>query len=256
MKEYDYNDFAKAIKLSYVLVNIDTPADEVIRVMFNMFIQYPKELVMAAIDFHTKVSVYAIKPADITQYIELKMGLQEETLRNEAYNFFNKYLANAPQRCDVVIEDIKMAKAFYDCFTDFESFTKNDKNRKMNDSQEFYDCKRFVDTVVANKMNFDFESVPRVFKGFRNFPKIINVCFIGNYDNCKTLADQYYEPIIKEQQIIVQYPVDPNRRIENKNNGKSKELTDEERKESVKTMDNVLKEIANNCIIHDKKKKH
>lgn len=229
MKECDYKDFSKAIKLSYVLVNTEAPADSVIRVIFEMFKQYPKELVLSAIEFHTRVSAFAIKPADITAYLEIKLGLQEETLRNEANTFFNKYLVNAPKRCDVVIENVKMAKAFSDCFTDFETFTKNDAQRKVNDNREYYDCKRFVDTVVANKMNFDLESVPRVFKGFRNFPKIINVCFIGNYDNCKTLADQYYEPIIKEQQIIVQYPVDPARRIEQKKTDATKDMSREEK---------------------------
>ena len=216
MKECDYKDFSKAIKLSYVLVNTEAPADNVIKVIFEMFKQYPKELVLSAIEFHTRVSAFAIKPADITAYLEIKLGLQEETLRNGANNFFNKYLANAPQRCDVVIEDIKMAKAFSDCFTDFETFTKNDAQRKVNDNREYYDCKRFVDTVVANKMNFDLESVPRVFKGYRNLPKTINVFFIGNYNKCKMLARQHYALTGEDQQYTIQYPIDPARRIEQK----------------------------------------
>jgi hypothetical protein len=229
MKECDYKDFSKAIKLSYVLVNIEAPADSVIKVLFDMFKNYPKDLILDAIEFHTRISQFAIKPADITQYIEIKLGLQEETLRNEANTFFNKYLVNAPKRCDVVIEDIKMAKAFSDCFTDFETFTKNDAQRKVNDNREYYDSKLFADTVVANKMNFDFESVPRVFKGYRNLPKTINVFFIGNYENCKTLADQYYATTGEDQQYDIQYPIDPARRIEQKKTDATKDMSKEER---------------------------
>ena len=234
MKECDYKDFSKAIKLSYVLVNAEAPAENVIKVIYEMFKQYPKELVLDAIGFHTKISQFPIKPADITQYLEIKLGLKEETLRNEANTFFNRYLVNAPQRCDVVIEDVKMAKAFSDCFTDFETFTRNDAQRRMNDNREYYDCKRFVDTVVANKMDFDLESVPRVFKGYRNLPKTINVVFMGNYSKCKMLADQYYLPLIRDQQYIVQYPIDPAFRIEQKKTEEAKR--DMSREEKLNTI--------------------
>jgi hypothetical protein len=250
----ELNDFSRAVKQAYLNANAGAPAPELINSWFERFKSFPLSLVLEAIDDHILKSEYCIKAANIYKFIQIKLGLTDEQLKLKASEFFDKYLLNPSSfYVDLVIEDWRMASAFRKAFTNFVRFAS--RNNSYNEFREDALRQEFTKAAIQFKFCKDPMSVPRVFEGKRNFDNKINVAFIGDYYKCKFFADQYYEPIIKEQQIIVQYPVDPNRRIENKNNGKSKELTDEERKESVKNIDDVLKELAPTIIPPYKKKK-
>jgi hypothetical protein len=168
------------------------------------------------------------------------MGVTPEKLRNEATGFFDKYLAEPVMRYDVVISDWRMAKAFHECFGDFEEFTTSNSRKKINEWRDGEDRKRFVDTVIANKRVLNIGEVPRVFKGIRNLPKVINVFFIGDYNKCKTLAKKHYALTGEDQQYQIQYPIDPAFRIESK---------PEEKKEFSKAHKSIQPLFAIACIL-------
>lgn len=182
---------------------------------FSLLKGYKLEDIIEAINYHTSTSTFPVKVADVTKYINQKYGLTDEQLKAKATEFFDKYLLEPSSfYVDLVIEDWRMAAAFKSAFTSFSRFAR--RNTSYNEFREDALRREFTQAALQFKVCDDPMSVPRVFEGFRNFDNKINVTFIGDYYKCKFFADQYYGPIIKEQQYIVQYPVDPALRIEQK----------------------------------------
>lgn len=217
MKIEEKDEFRIYLKSKFsVLKDKEKITEEKINEYFSQLAPLPLKLIKEALDLYCLKNKFTPAPSDIFDCADELMGITDARLKNDATKFFDTYLAQPIMRHDVVISDWRMAKAFSECFDNFERFTSGNVYKKVNDSRDTEDRKRFVETVIANKRVLNIRDIPRVFKGFRNFPKVINVYFIGDYNKCKTLARKHYATTGEDQQYIIQYPVDPALRIEQK----------------------------------------
>ena len=238
----EYTPFKIALKNTFsVLKDAEPLTSDKIDKFFQNLKHLPLNLVLASLALYESRNKFTPTPSDILDCSDELLGITPDNLKNTANKFFDEYLVTPIMRHDVVIEDARIAKAFKDCFDDFERFTRGNRFKKVNDYRDNEDRKRFVEAVVANKRLFNANNIPHVFKGIRNLPKQINVAFIGNYQNCKAFAKQHYALTGEDQQYLIVYPIDPAFRIEQKTETK-KEFTDEERKaNTAKAYEEMLK---------------
>lgn len=240
----EYTPFKIALKNTFsVLKDAEPLTNEKIDKFYQDLKHLPLNLVLASLALYESRNKFTPTPSDILDCSDELLGITAENLKNTANKFFDQYLVTPIMRHDVVIEDVRIAKAFKDCFEDFERFTSGNRFKKINDYRDSEDRKRFVEAVIANKRLFNVNNIPHVFKGIRNLPKQINVAFIGNYQNCKALARQYYATTGEDQQYFIVYPIDPALRIEQKAEPK-REFTEAHKKNQLNWVLAALKNEA------------
>lgn len=233
----DYQNFCKAWRMAYQMVNAKEPSGETLDWIYQLFKGYPFELIAKAIEHHVRHSSFVIKPADVFAYINHTTEGDSEELEVNAYKFFDAHLADVQNNVDTVIADARFAYAFEQCFGDMNTYFSQPAN-EFTISQN----KKLFAKAVVNTLNSRSASVNHVFKGRRNFQDCIYVQFFGDYDKCRSLAESYYSNHPEFKELAIRYPVKKSMRLENKQ--KPIQVTEKEKQDGLNMLSDILKRLT------------
>lgn len=250
MEMTDYKEFCIEWKKCFFMLNRpqDVPDKTTLDEIFKTLSVYPFGAVKSALYEHRLKNKFPPTAPDIYENIQKKIGEGKEQLKNAGYIFYDKYLQKISGE-DAVINDWRMAKAFAGSFRSVADFLNrpNDTFNVSKDRETF--AKAVENTLVYNQ---DINLIPRVFKGTRRFKSTIRVVFFGDFQECKAYAQRYYATTKEDQQYLIEYPIDPALRIENKQTEDKEEMS---REQKLDNMENPIKELEEIVLKFDPKYK-
>lgn len=239
----DFSIFCKHWKLAYQMLGQKEPNADVLKAIFNMFQEFSLNVVIEAIQYHVANSEFLIKPVHVFDYIDRKNGITAESLKNDAYVFFDTEL-NRMKGSDIVIQNWRFAHAFKTCFRSVSDFLR----RPNNDYSLNRDREIFANAVANLQRSYvDKTQVQRVLIGTRTFMNSIHVSFYGDYDICKQIAIDYYASTGEDMQFRIEYPAKPAALLEMKAPAKEdKEMTEEQKQQSMEYMKELINVLTVN----------
>lgn len=185
----DFKMFSEAWEQAYVCNGLKKPSKETVQYSFNLLAEFPIELVLDGIAYHVKSSEFAVKVANIFDYAKRISGITPETLRTRALLFYDKYLLNV-ENADAVIDDMRFAYAFSECFRSISDFLR----RPNSDYDVSRDRNMFADVVAdLQTLLVPPEKIPHVFTSQRLYQGSIHVAFFGDFEKCRKCAEEYYK---------------------------------------------------------------
>ncbi len=179
------------------------PTKEQAEVLADVLSDYDFDAVKKAINEHMKISKFMPTPADIIERIKRYKGLDDESRARKAGVFFDEFCKSLSSTCDYVVADPEIAGALRATFGELRFLADHDSSSFTYNK----DKKDFMKAYQDNTYRIA-DSKEMVFTGNR-YGDFINVYFIGTYNDCIKIAQDFYSKTGLDKKYKINYPLRP-----------------------------------------------
>lgn len=174
-----------------------------VNLLVNVFEDYDLDSVGKAIKEHMKLSRFMPTPADIIERIKRYKGIDDESRARKAGVFFDEFCKTLSSTCDYVVADPEIAGALRATFGELRFLADHDSSSFTYNK----DKKDFIKAYQDNTYRIA-DSKEMVFTGNR-YGDFINVYFIGTYNDCIRIAQDFYSKTGLDKKYKINYPLRP-----------------------------------------------